>query len=133
MAAMVAAGAVTQPFSLNVPPKGTTIGPALPLLPLWMCAAVGFVNPLSLLKLQQTFRVLPRSLTLTWALPVGAPLDTSFLPASCTLTIVFLAFVAAAPAAAVAQPTPAAASRETAATLVRMIENLRFAMPARGD
>src|SRR3954470_14159871 len=79
MASMVAFVDFWQPEALYVPPNGTTTGPAVPLPPLWMCAAVGVPpRPLTFLNDQQAVAFL----AFRWMTAVPLPADGPFFGAS---------------------------------------------------
>ena len=79
----VAAVETMQPFALNVPPNGTTIGPDVPAAPLWMCDAVGGLsNPESLVNFQHACSFFGRIVITACPEPFGAPLGTSTAPVS---------------------------------------------------
>src|SRR3954452_22889141 len=85
-------GAFTQPLCLGAPPKnGITTGPATPLLPLWMCDAVGVAMPVQL-SLKQTLPVPELSVTLAVPLPFGSPLGVSDLPVIDTVSVFVAAY-----------------------------------------
>src|SRR5581483_1678189 len=97
----------TQPLGLYFAPSGTTTGPDVPGLPLWMWAATGMPIPLTWI-LQQTF--VPLKVIVASPAPPAAPFGTSAEPRSDASSLPERAAVASAATGAARATTAASAS-----------------------